>query len=402
MQISLNKLALYCQKWKIQINTSKSKIMIASKRKCTLVHNFTISNEVIEIVDKYKYLGLLITHNGQLKTAQEHLANRAIKAWFSIKNGLYNEKVWPINIYLKSFDTVIKPIVLYGCEIWGENMINKKDCNAFAMPKFDVSLPCEQLHVKICKQILRVPRKATNIAVLAELGRRPLYYDIMINLTKYYLRLQSLSNNGLLQKVFTQSKTIDNNTVEIMKYVANEVGCNMELVNFCNKSVMKRSVKQMKNKLSKYFENCFFTYMQEENNKKLCTYKHFKPDYCMEPYLYCITDPIVRKEVTCLRISAHTLNIERGRYKNINRDKRICSVCNSGEIENEFHFMMDCAFYLDLRQKYLYPLLSMLKMNDWDGFVNIIRSDNEQVILNVANYISEAMKRRKNSKVKSI
>ncbi len=58
--------------------------------------------------------------------------------------------------------------------------INKKDSIMMKMPKFDVSLPCERLHIIICKQILRVHKKATNIAVLAELGRFTLYFDILI------------------------------------------------------------------------------------------------------------------------------------------------------------------------------------------------------------------------------
>ena len=98
------------------------------------------------------------------------MAQRAVKAWFSIRNGLYNQKVWPVDIYVKSFEAVIKPIMLYGCEIWGLDTVNSKFSNKFKMPKYDVATPCERLHVRICKQILRVPRKATNIAVLAESG----------------------------------------------------------------------------------------------------------------------------------------------------------------------------------------------------------------------------------------
>ncbi len=101
---------------------------------------------------------------------QDHLEERAVKARYTIKNGLYNHKVWSVNIYIKSFERVIKPIVLYGCEKWGQNMINKKDSIMIKMPKFDISLPCERIHIRLCKQILRVHKKATNIAVLAELG----------------------------------------------------------------------------------------------------------------------------------------------------------------------------------------------------------------------------------------
>ncbi len=63
---------------------------------------------------------------------------------------LYSQKIWPVNIYIKSFETVIKPIMLYGCETWGQHMVNRKDSCMLNMPKFDLALRCERLHIKMC------------------------------------------------------------------------------------------------------------------------------------------------------------------------------------------------------------------------------------------------------------
>ncbi len=59
-------------------------------------------------------------------------------------------------------------------------MINKKDSIMMKMPKFDVSLPCGRLHVRDGNKYYVFTKKATNIAVLAKLGRFPLYCDILI------------------------------------------------------------------------------------------------------------------------------------------------------------------------------------------------------------------------------
>ena len=40
-----------------------------------------------------------------------------------------------------------------------------------------------------------------------------------------------------------------------------------------------------------------------------------------------------------LRFSAHKLAIEGGRYLNISKHERICTACNSGEVEDEEHFL---------------------------------------------------------------
>ena len=49
---------------------------------------------------------------------------------------------------------------------------------------------------------------------------------------------------------------------------------------------------------------------------------------------------------TCkkLPISAHKLAIEGGRYLNISKHERICTACNTGEVEDEEHFYLIVAF----------------------------------------------------------
>ena len=55
------------------------------------------------------------------------------------------------------------------------------------------------------------------------------------------------------------------------------------------------------------------------------------------------------------RTSAHNLNIETGRYYNIDRNQRYCNMCNANALEDEYHFILECIKYNDLRQKYIKP-----------------------------------------------
>ena len=49
--------------------------------------------------------------------------------------------------------------------------------------------------------------------------------------------------------------------------------------------------------------------------------------------------------------SNHKLNIETGRYDKISRCDRICPVC-SLDIEDEIHFLFDCAKYSSIRDDF--------------------------------------------------
>ena len=51
-----------------------------------------------------------------------------------------------------------------------------------------------------------------------------------------------------------------------------------------------------------------------------------------------------RAMLSKLRISAHKLAIEGGRYLNIPKHERICTACNSGKVEDEEHFVDTWTF----------------------------------------------------------
>ena len=81
------------------------------------------------------------------------------------------------------------------------------------------------------------------------------------------------------------------------------------------------------------------------NSPKCLLYKHVvNNNVCLQPYL---RKPIALKYKHILskyRLSAHSLSIETGRYHNISRNNRICSLCNMNTLEDEYHFVLVCPF----------------------------------------------------------
>ena len=79
-----------------------------------------------------------------------------------------------IKTIIEVFNAVVKPILLYGSEIWG--CISKKDNSI------------EKVQLMFGKFLLGVHRKVVNInmAVLGELCLRPLKIDMQQNPLKYY------------------------------------------------------------------------------------------------------------------------------------------------------------------------------------------------------------------------
>ena len=75
---------------------------------------------------------------------------------------------------------------------------------------------------------------------------------------------------------------------------------------------------------------------------ELQVFKLIKPDIEFESYLTQVKNVKHRQAVTGFRISAHKLPIETGRYANIERNLRLCSICNLQEIGDEYHYFSNC------------------------------------------------------------
>jgi hypothetical protein len=91
LQHCFNKLNSFCITWRLQINLKKTKIMIFSKgKKDYSKYYFFQNNSQIEIVERYKYLGIVFYFNGILNMPQMISIIKALKAFFSVKSKFNN------------------------------------------------------------------------------------------------------------------------------------------------------------------------------------------------------------------------------------------------------------------------------------------------------------------------
>ena len=110
---------------------------------------------------------------------------------------------------LHLFDHTIKPILTYGNEIWG-SCTRKFHNSTRSIDTIYKDLHAEKLHLKFCKHILGIHSKASNMAVLGELGRLLPYNDICENIIKFYLHAKQNSSDSLLGQTLEVSKQLHN------------------------------------------------------------------------------------------------------------------------------------------------------------------------------------------------
>ena len=80
MQRSLNIFQSYCDKWKLEVNASKTKVIVFSKRKCKDDFLFTLYGENLERVDTFSYVGIVIKYNDSFIETRKKMINQSQKA----------------------------------------------------------------------------------------------------------------------------------------------------------------------------------------------------------------------------------------------------------------------------------------------------------------------------------
>ena len=79
--------------------------------------NYVLCNSQIEIVDHFKYLGIIFSRGGSFAKTLKNNTEQAIKAMAVLRRKIKILNL-TIDLQIYLFNKMIKPILLYGCEMW--------------------------------------------------------------------------------------------------------------------------------------------------------------------------------------------------------------------------------------------------------------------------------------------
>ena len=338
LQIGLDMYSSYCRQWKLDINYDKTKIMVFARGR-TANFIFTINGIQLEVISDFKYLGILFCRSGSFSAAKRYIANQATRAMFSLLKKA-RDLLLPIDLQIELFQKTVKPILLYGCEVWG----------------FGDLKVLEQVQLKFLKQILNMKKSTPNCIVYGETGVIPLKVDIQTRMIGYWSKLVSPVTSNLSSKLYFIGKSyfdvhMPNNSFKWFSEIRNIlISCGnvgfWDNLNFPNNKWLIKSTKQ---KLTDLYINDWKN--ECENNTSCSTYRIFKTCFGFENYLRVVPAKL-RKFLIKIRTRNHKLPVEIGRWRRIPRDQRKCHLCDS-DIGDEFHYILACKKLKDLRRKYL-------------------------------------------------
>lgn len=377
LQNSLNGLHEYCSNWGLEVNTDKTKIMVFRKRgPLKMDEHWFYDNKEVEVVNDFIYLGTVFSYTGSFSLNQKTLAGKGLKAMNALLSNL-KEFGFTSKTTCQLFDSFVGSILGYAGEVWGHSK----------------SKELERVHLNFCKKLLGVKTTTSTLAIYGELGRYPLYINRHTRLIKYWAKVICSENvivKTLYDVLLEDNENGSDNWCGNVKKLLEKSGFNY-VWNNPYQVDLKSFHCIFKERLIDMFKQNWF----EDTNQAriLHIYRFLKTDFTMEPYLNILPKQL-RIYVSRLRLSSHPLRIETGRYgvNRVDRNQRLCLLCNENEVEDEFHFILVCNKYKQTRNTYIkkfyYERPSMQKL------VQLFQSNSPKIIYNLAKFIKYAFEIR--------
>lgn len=373
LQNLLNVYSNYCDEWKLTVNISKSKVMVFSKGR-PATYNFKYKNECLDVVSEYKYLGILFGRSGSFYKAKSHIALQATRASYSLLRKVLNLRL-PLDLQIDVFNKTIKPILLYGSEMWG----------------FGSFGALERVQLRYLKYILKLKRTTSNCMVYGETGCFPISIDIQTRLISFWSQMCIPQRNKLSNQLYkimynkytntdVEQRKIKFPWIDAIKETLVKCGFSgiWETQNFPNHNWLKSAVNH---KLRDLYINEWHLTLQTSSNSNI--YRIFKTNFGFEEYLK-ETSSSVLYYMLKFRTRNHHLPVEKGNWAKIPLHQRICPICKI-EIGDEFHYLLKCSHFSSDRKKYIkayyYNRPNVFK------FEQLLNTKNKKEFHKLANFI---------------
>ena len=337
LQRKLNLLHEFCLQWDLKANELKTKVMVFGKRSKSEPTWF-LNGVKLEIVETYSYIGLTFNRHGNWNRAVSDQCNKAKRAIFSLYNNMKQFGNPDPKTMLKLFDSKIKPILLYGCELWG----------------LDGGENIESVASDYYRRLLGLRNNSSTFFARSEMGRLPLSLLVQCRVIKYWLKVVTHQQTAVFKAYCYQKFLASNNS----KCWANEVKNLLFSTGFGFIWNNQDTIDDPVSFMSEFSQRCEDIARQEWLSKLnesplFRVYKTFKYDLHLERYLNMNLSLSSMNYIARLRGCLLKININMGRWRNIPLVDRICPMCNDNEIEDENHVLFHCTVWRDYRR----PLL---------------------------------------------
>jgi hypothetical protein len=346
LQEHLCSLEHFCRRVGMQVNISKTKVVVFSNKRKHNQHKFYFEGNILEEVADYKYLGIDFNRNLSWDGCRKKRTLGGWKAFYSFQNRCREAELWDWKTTLTLFGLLVIPVILYGCELWASST---------------TEMQWKQIE-KIQKQLItnkfKIKSAVPYAILLSETGAAPIEAIAMVRVIRYLKKIEQMEEGRWPKFVFSdrlckRKKTwMRQNNKWFSKWGICLSMCptkSKEIKTFVMDKFHKRTWEKELGRKNKY-------YIEE-----------FNPTHNHQQKAYIGANISWRSKILIaqLRTNSHQLRCETGCWKRPKEkwEERVCILCSSGKVETEKHFILECEALKDSRKNYA----GILAASSWDN-----------------------------------
>ena len=182
LQKMLDVVYAYSREYRFTFNIDKSNVMIFGRKG---KHKFCLGNREVEIVDNYKYLGLILDTKVTWKPHLERILSKARKRMKALCAMGLREGV-SARALLRGWEVLVRPVLEYGAEIWGEKKWKQG----------------EDLQIEMGKKVLGVSKMTTREVIQGELGLGKVSSRRILLRLRFWSKIIKMKKHRLIYKIY--------------------------------------------------------------------------------------------------------------------------------------------------------------------------------------------------------
>lgn len=364
MQSMLNCLKDFCDITGLTVNIKKSEIVVfnskhANPTDISLAKALFYNGHTLSLQPSFIYLGTIFTDAAPAKRHATAVSCRLSKARFAahmLFRRCHSIGLSNVSTILHLFDAVARPVLNFGCEIWGPTTL----CSKGIASTHD----CEKWHRSVLRRALGVYTSTATQTLMRETNRTPLSFSWIKQILTFWNKCVSASYDDFVYLAMSESCELDSGWVHDLRRALRVFGCpqdtqisNMAQLDVADImhsieakwegdiTVPQRRVRDIPDQARDHFKRTkylqWFAWDTSEGNPRPCT------------YLDCLHHRDQINIIAKFRMGCHWLNCESQRCvdgRSIPRSERVCQLCAFPipHREDEMH-LFECPAYNHIR-----------------------------------------------------
>jgi hypothetical protein len=364
LQQLLEVLGAFCVEHDMLVSDDKTQSVIFHKsfaKRADKQFHHTVGQLPVRAANEYKYLGMIFGSKGQTSKLLSDAAIRGTKAK-GVLYRMYNKLGISSNVYLKLrlFKAIMLPNLTYGCEVWGQQLLQLEPSNPF-------DNPVDKVTTAFLRNLMGVKSSTSNWCLYREVGMYPLQLFCFRQMLRFVNKLKILPEltwaRMVLCELAEEARNPDShNWFSDLLQFARKIGAHVswpvlgnsqhDLPVFCERTCIAALRSYYSNlftdqatpsRMQKY-QRLFAKKVRAEGNK------WYGADYTYMPLTARKTNMLAR-----CRLASHHLKVETGAWQRpiLPYELRTCDLCEMGVVQSEHHMLFHCTHFSESRARYL-------------------------------------------------